>query len=102
MESVAEHSLCELQGNAILRTLRARETRLYRREIQLESVGEHRIRSVIRAEQPLELRVRFDKLNLSFVAAGESEILDRLGVDREEAHRCAVFRRHVRDGCAIR
>ena len=36
-----------------------------------------------------------------FRAAGELQVLDRLVVDREEAHRRAVLGRHVRDGGAV-
>src|SRR5258708_28170042 len=36
-----------------------------------------------------------------FRSPGEPEILQRLGVRREKAHRSAILRRHVRDGGAI-
>ena len=59
MERFAEKLLGELERNAILRTLRSRETRLDRAEVELERVGEDRVGRIVRAEEALLLRVRF-------------------------------------------
>ena len=47
------------------------------------------------AVQALRLEVGLEELDLARRAAGALEVLDRLVVDREEAHRRAVLGRHV-------
>ena len=96
-----EHLLRQLERHSVLRTLRARETRLHRQKIQLNGVAEHWIGSVVGAEDSLRLGVRFDELHLRLVPPRESQIVDRLGVDREETHRRPVLGRHVADGRSI-
>ena len=56
---------------------------------------------MIRAEQALLFRVGLDEADLIFVARGEAQIGERFGVHREEAHRRAVFGRHVGDRGAV-
>ena len=53
------------------------------------------------APQPLRFVIIFVGLDRLFAAAGSAEIVRALGINREEAHRCAVFGRHVRDGRAV-
>jgi hypothetical protein len=70
-------------------------------EVELDRVGEHRVGRLVGAEEPLLARVRLDERDLLLAAAREAEVVERLGVDREEAHRRAVLGRHVRDGRAV-
>ena len=53
------------------------------------------------APQALRLVIIFVGLDCFFAAAGGAEIIHAFGINREEAHRRAVFGRHVRDGRAI-
>ena len=54
-----------------------------------------------RVKEPLRLAVRLDELHLRLVAPGEAQVPQRHVVDREDAARGAVLRRHVRDRRAI-
>ena len=51
--------------------------------------------------QPLRLGVGLDQLHSLLVAAGEAQVADGLGIDREETAGRPIFRRHVGDGGAI-
>ena len=46
--------------------------------------------------------VGFEGFDFSGCAAGASEVVQSFLVDRKEAHRCAILRRHVGDGGAVR
>ena len=89
------------QFDPVLRTLRTGQARHDRRQVQLDRVGEHRIRRIVGAEHALRFIVSFDQLDLLFIAAGEAQVVQRFVVDREEAHRCAVFRSHVGNGRTV-
>ena len=89
------------QRHAILRPLRAGDRRLDGAKVQLQGVGERGIGRLIGAEQALFLRVRFHQCDLFVRPRGELQVGQRFGINREKAHRCAVFGRHVGDGCAI-
>ena len=90
------------QRHAILRPLRSGYGRHHAPQVQLQRVGENRIRRVIGAEQSLFLRIRLDQLDLLFLARRESQIRQRFPIHREKSHRRAVFRRHVGNRRAIR
>ena len=90
-----------MERHPVLRTFGPRETWLDRSQIELEAVAEQRIGRIVGAEDPLRFAVRVDELHLRLVASRESQVVDRLGVDWEEAHRRSVLGRHVADGGAI-
>ena len=90
------------QRNPILRPLWTGEGGLDGAEVELQRIGEDRIGRGSIAPEALRLAVRLDQLDPMLVTAGEAEIADGGGIDREEAAGRAVFRRHVGDGGAIR
>ncbi len=90
-----------LERDAAFRTLRAGHRRHDGREIKLQRVGEHRIGRRLGVEQARGLAVLFDQRDARRLAAGRLEIIERLGIDREEAAGRAVFRCHVGDGGAV-
>ena len=95
-------SACGLrERHAILRTARTGEARLHGAEVELERVGEDGVRRLVGAEETLRLRVRLDQRDVLLAATGQAQVLERLGVDGEEAHRRAVLGRHVGDRRAI-
>ena len=49
----------------------------------------------------MRLCVCFHQLDPFWITCREIEVIDGLGIDREEAASCTIFRRHVGDGCAI-
>ncbi len=59
------------------------------------------MRGVRVVPEALRLRVRLDERDEVFVATGQAQIVDRLGVDREDAAGRAVLGRHVRDRRAV-
>ena len=59
------------------------------------------MRAVLVVPQALGLRIRLDQRDLLVAAAGQAQVLQRFGVDREDAAGGAVFRRHVADGGAV-
>ena len=88
--------------DAILWTLRPCHARLNRAEIEREV---HRVIDLALAryaEQALCLVIILVSRAVLLGAAGRAEVVDRLFVDREEAHRRAVLGRHVGDGGPIR
>ena len=90
-----------VQRHAVLRALRAGEARHHRREVQLEHVGEDRLWRRLVEEHLLRAQIGFHQLDAGGIAAGEAQIVQRLGVHREEAAGGAVFGRHVGDGRAV-
>ena len=52
-------------------------------------------------KSPCSLQYASTSATCCSLAAGEAQVLERLGVDREEAHRRAVLGRHVRDRRAV-
>ena len=67
-------------------------------EVELEQVGEDRVRGVLVVEHPLLAGVGVDQLDRLGRAAGEVEVAQRLGVDREDRAGRAELRRHVAEG----
>ena len=84
-------------GDAVLRALGAGEAWLDRGEIESNDLGERRRRRAIGAEQALLLGVALDEIDFGLGAAGSAQVAQRFIIDREEAHRRAVFGRHVAD-----
>ena len=52
-------------------------------------------------EEPLLFAIGLDQRDLLLAAAAETEVVQRLLIDREDAAGCAVLRCHVGDGGAI-
>ena len=85
------------ERDPVLRPLRAGDGRDDVAEIELQRVGERRFGRIGVAPHALGFRIGFDQRDLPGIAAGEFEIAQGFGVDREEAAGRAVFRRHVGD-----
>ena len=90
------------QRDSILRTARPGHARDDGAEVKLERVGEFRLGRVGRIEKSLRLAVGLDQFDLAVTAARQPEIRERLLVDGEITHRCAVLGRHVAERRAIR
>ncbi len=89
------------ERHAVLRALGAGHRGHDTCEVEFERIREDRVGRLVRAEEILLFCVGFDELDLVFAASGEAEIGERLRVDGEEAHRRAVFGRHVGDRGAV-
>src|SRR5450830_427141 len=87
--------------DTVLRAFRAGQRWSDRSQVQCHYAGVVDLASFRHAEQVLRLEVAFECSDFSFAAAGALEVIDGRFVDWEEAHGCAVFRRHVGDGCAV-
>jgi hypothetical protein len=83
--------------DAVLRALRSGDAGHDAGEIELEEVGVVALALVGDAKKALGLVVVLHGGAKLFAAAGAAEVVDGLVVDGEEAHRRAVFGRHVRD-----
>ncbi len=96
-QRLAEHRLGPVQRHPVLRALRAGQRRDDGGQVQFETLGV--VGLGVRLEpQALPLRVRLDQRHLLVRTAGELQVLDRLGVDREDRAGRSVLRRHVADG----
>ena len=90
------------QRDPVLRPARPRQRRFDAREVEVERVGEHRLRRagvVPQCPAPWHRPRRAGPATGS--RRGQCQIADRLGVDREEAAGRPVFRRHVADRRAV-
>ena len=97
VERLDEGRLRLLEQHAILRALGPGDRRLDRAEVELEQIGEDRVRRSLGAIEALRLGVGFDQRDESGRAAGVLKIPDGVVVDRGESAGRAVFRRHVAD-----
>ena len=86
------------ERDPVLRPLGAGQARHHAGQIERQPGGELGHGGGRRAKHPLFLHVALDERHLLGRPAGEPEVAERLVVDREEAHRGPVFRRHVGDG----
>ena len=89
------------QRHAVLRALRARQRRHDVAEVELQRLRVGRLLRAGVVPQPLLARVRLDQLDPLLRAAGELEVAQRLGVDREHRARRAELRAHVADRRAV-
>ena len=89
------------QCHAVLRPARSSEARLYRRQIEFESVAEDRIGGGFRAEQSLSFRIGLDKVDVARLASSELQIIQCFRIDRKETDCRAIFGRHIADRGAI-
>ena len=96
LEGIKERLLPLAQGNPVLGTARARDRRLDRREIELDDLRVRRGLVGLVPERVL-LAVRLDESDPLRGPSRQSQVAERLGVDREEAAGRAVLRRHVPD-----
>ena len=89
------------QQHLILRTARTGEAGHDGAEIEFQRVGEDGIGRIGFAPQALRLRISLDQRHGVGIAAGQHQIIDGLGIDREEAAGGAIFRRHIGQRGAI-
>ena len=85
------------ERHEVLRPLGSREARRDRAQVELERRGELGVGRGVGAEQSLLLAVALDPVGHGATAARALEVAHRLGIHREEPHRRAVLRCHVRD-----
>ncbi len=97
-QALVERLFHVLEGNAILRELWSGQARLDGAQVQFDHVGEIGIRRRIGTEEALLLGVALDQIDQLGRTTGIAHVVQRLVVDREEAHRCPIFRAHVADG----
>ena len=89
------------QRDAAFGTLRSGHGRHHVAKIEIERVGEHRLGRIRLAPHALVAAIGLDQCDALLVAAGHGHVVQRLGVDREEAAGRAVFRAHVADRRAV-
>ena len=89
-------SLASASGTRSWGRFGAGEAGLDGAEVELEQVGEGRLRSLASWNSPCSGR-RLDQLDLLGRAAGEGQVAQRLVVDREDRAGRAVLGRHVAD-----
>ena len=89
------------QRHAILRPARTRDVRHDVGQIERERVAEARLNRIFGAEHPLRFGIGFDERDLLGTAAGETQVRQRLIVDREHRNGRAVLGRHVADRRAV-
>ena len=87
--------------DAVLRTLRAGDTGDDRADVEVDGLRVVDATGLRDAVEALSLVVFLHQLEVGLVAARLAEVVERLVVDREEAHRGAVFRGHVGDCGAV-
>src|SRR5580658_4269367 len=85
-------ALGNLQRYAILRSARARKTRLDRAEVELDHIGVLRGLRAVVTPQPLGSGVVLDQMNLLRRAAREPQVAQRLLVDRKDRAGAAELR----------
>ena len=85
------------QRHPVLRPLWACQRGLDRAHIELQGVGEDRVRAVVLPPHALGLGIGLDQRHPVGIAAGEGEVVQGFLVDGEEAAGRAVLRRHVGD-----
>jgi hypothetical protein len=101
-EEIGEGRLDLVEVDAVLRPLGTRERRVDGRQVELDGLRVLDVALLRNAVHALRLVVRGEGFDFLVGAAGAAEVLDRLVVDGEEAHRRAVLGRHVGDGRAVR
>ena len=97
-----ERGLRGIERHAILRPLRSRQRRHDVGHVEMQTVREHRIRRIRGAPHALGFGIGLDERDALGIAARGRQIIDRPLIDREEAARRAIFRRHIGNGGAVR
>ena len=85
------------QLDPVLRALRSGNARLHRRQIHFQKLAILDLARLRHPEQALRLEVLPEGIHLIVGPARRGKIPAGLFIYREEAHRRAVFRSHVRD-----
>ena len=101
LEMTGDHRSGLPQRDPVLGALRPGDAGLDRAHVENEGVGVLGRAVAGFAVQALGTRVRLDQRGPGLGATGESQILDALRVDGEDAAGRPVLGRHVRDGGAI-
>ena len=89
------------QRDAVLRALGAGQRRHDLAEVELQRLGVGRLLGVLVVPEALLAGVGLHELDPLLRAAGELEVAQRLGVDREDRAGRAELRRHVADRRAV-
>ena len=92
---------CVLEEHAILRAFWTGDAGLDGGEVELEGLGVLGFGRGGGVEEVLLLVVRLDERDLVFAAAGEAQVAEGFGVNREDAAGGAVLGGHVADGGAV-
>ena len=89
------------QQHPVLRPLRPGHRRFDRAHVQRQRVGKDRVGAAGVAPHALRAGIGLDQRDAVFVAARQTQVVDRHLIDREDAAGRAVFGRHVADGSAV-
>ena len=89
------------QIDPVLRPFGSGDARLHLRQIQIDIDAVIDFTPERHAEHFLRPKIIFERKALFFAASGRPQVIDRLLINREISHRCAVLRRHVSDGRTI-
>src|SRR3546814_5616517 len=92
--AVVEVGLHVAQQHAVLRTLRAGQRRLHFGHVQADGGRVDRFGLARLVPQALRPGVGLDERDLLLAAAGQAQVTQRFGVDREDATGGAVLGRH--------
>ncbi|CEL30442.1 hypothetical protein SRM1_03801 [Pseudomonas fluorescens] len=93
--------LCDIwQRDAVLRAFRPCQAGLDAAHVQRQTVGEHRLLTG-QTPQPLGLGIRLHQFHHFRWPSGQTQVLQRYVIDREEAACRTVFRGHVGDGRTV-
>src|SRR5438270_4805010 len=88
--------------DSVLWTLRPGDTWLHVREIQFEIDTIIDLALAWYAKHFLRAKIIFERGALLVASTCRAQICNRFLVDGKESHRCAILRRHVPDGRAVR
>ena len=100
-QRLAEEPARAAQRDPVLRAAGTGERGFHLTQVELDVVGEGRFVGVLVVPQALLAGVGLDQRDLGLGAPGQAQVVDRLGVDREDRAGGAELRRHVPDRGAI-
>ena len=101
-EQLAKRFFKIRQINPVLWPFGSGDARLHLRQIQIDIDAVIDFAPERHAEHFLRPKIIFERKALFFAASGRPQVIDRLLINREISHRCAVLRRHVSNGRTIR
>ncbi|MNP06445.1 hypothetical protein D3C76_984280 [compost metagenome] len=70
-------------------------------QVQFNGVAEYRIGSAVGAEHALSLVIGLHQGDLLLFPAGQTQVVQGFGVNREKAYGCSVLRAHIGYGCPV-